>query len=48
MSVIPEAAYEAVEKKLRQRDKLIRKAEEAVAKARARADFPAAGWSAGP
>jgi len=37
MSVIPEAAYEAVEKKRRQRDKLIRKAEEAVAKARARA-----------
>ena len=37
MSVIPEAAYEAVEKKLRQRDKLIRKAEEAVARARVRA-----------
>ena len=37
MSVIPEVAYEAVEKKLRQRGKLIQKAEEAVARARARA-----------
>ena len=37
MSVIPEVAYEAVEKKLRQRDRLIRKAEEAVARARAKA-----------
>ena len=37
MSVIPEAVYRAVERRLRQRGKLIRKAEEAVAKARARA-----------
>lgn len=37
MSVIPEVAYQMVEKKLRQRGKLIRKAEEAVAKARAKA-----------
>jgi hypothetical protein len=37
MSVIPEVAYETVEKKLRQRGKLIRRAEEAVARARARA-----------
>jgi len=37
MSLIPEAVYEAVEKKLRQRDSMVRKAEEAVARARARA-----------
>lgn len=37
MSVIPEVAYETVEKKLRQRGKLIRRAEEAVARARAKA-----------
>lgn len=37
MSVIPEVAYETVEKKLRQRERLIRKAEEAVARARAKA-----------
>lgn len=37
MSVIPDAAYEMVEKKLRQRGKLVRKAEEAVARARAKA-----------
>ena len=37
MSVIPDAAYELVEKKLLQREKLIRKAEDAVAKARAKA-----------
>lgn len=37
MNLIPEAVYKAVEKKLRQRDSLLRKAEEAVARARARA-----------
>jgi DNA-directed RNA polymerase specialized sigma24 family protein len=37
MSLIPEAVYRAVEKKLRQRNSMIRKAEEAVARARARA-----------
>ena len=34
MSVIPEIAYETVERKLRQRGKQIRKAQEAVARAR--------------
>ena len=37
MSVIPEIAYETVERKLRQRGKQIRKAQEAVARARAKA-----------
>lgn len=37
MNLIPDAAYKAVEKKLRQRDSLLKKAEEAVARARARA-----------
>ncbi len=37
MNLIPEAVYEAVEKKLRQRDSMTRKAEEAVARAKARA-----------
>lgn len=37
MSLIPEAVYRAVETKLRKRGSLVRKAEEAVARARARA-----------
>ena len=37
MSVIPEIAYETVEKKLRQRGKMLKKAEDAVARARERA-----------
>lgn len=37
MNLIPEAVYKAVEKKIRQRDSMIRKAEEAVARARAKA-----------
>lgn len=37
MELIPEAVYKAVEKKLRQRDSLLRKAEEAAARARAKA-----------
>ena len=37
MNMIPDAVYRIVEKRLRQRGKMIRKAEEAVARARSRA-----------
>jgi len=37
MAIIPEAVYETVEKKLRQRQSMIRKAEEALARAKAKA-----------
>ena len=47
MSLIPEAVYEAVEKKLRQRDSMTRKAEEAVTRARARATDISAPTGAG-
>ena len=37
MNMIPEAVYRLIENRLRQRGRMIRKAEEAVARARARA-----------
>ena len=48
MGVIPETVYRLVEKRLRGRGKLVRKAEEAVARARARAtDISAPSGGAG-
>ena len=48
MNMIPEAVYRLIEKRLRQRGRMIRKAEEAVARARARAtDISAPGGAAG-
>ena len=47
MSLIPDAVYQIVEKKLRQREKLLQRAEEALARARARATDISAPTGAG-
>ena len=47
MSLIPDTVYAIVEKKLRQREKLLQRAEEAVARARARATDISAPMGAG-